>query len=164
VGKRISRPVDVDPVTWFWAGFQRNESGCLEWQHGCTAAGYGLGAADVIKGVRYAHRIAWTLTNGPIPDGLCVLHRCDNPPCADPDHLFLGTRADNMHDKTAKGRQGAHRAPRPWLAKLTGAQVLGVLLRLDGGETQQAIATRYGVSRGNIRDIATGMTWSHYSL
>lgn len=55
-------------------------------------------------GMRLAHRIAWTITRGPIPDGLCVLHRCDNPPCIDPEHLFLGTVQDNNADRDAKGR------------------------------------------------------------
>jgi HNH endonuclease len=54
--------------------------------------------------VDYAHRVAWTFTRGEIPEGMCVLHSCDNPACINPDHLWLGTQGDNMHDKAAKGR------------------------------------------------------------
>ena len=65
---------------------------------------FGHGAAWV-KGRQYrSHRFVWEATRGPIPDGLCVLHRCDNPPCCNPMHLFLGTKADNSHDRHAKGR------------------------------------------------------------
>jgi hypothetical protein len=75
---------------------------CEEWPAGRSDEGYGY--------VRWenrqwqAHRLQWVLVNGPIPEGLCVLHRCDNPPCVNPDHLFLGTRRDNNADMVAKSR------------------------------------------------------------
>jgi hypothetical protein len=75
---------------------------CLEWQAGCDRFGYGrLKRASKRE---YAHRIAWKFANGPIPSGLYVLHKCDNPPCVNSDHLFLGTIADNNADMVAKGR------------------------------------------------------------
>ena len=79
---------------------------CLEWTGYTRAFGYGQLMVDG-KCVG-THRVAWTLANGPIPDGICVLHRCDNPPCCEPAHLFLGTAADNTADMIAKGR---HRSP-----------------------------------------------------
>lgn len=80
--------------------------GCLEWTACSTPAGYGNirnGASVVL-----AHRVAWELVNGPIPDGISVLHHCDNPPCCNVDHLFLGTHADNSADMISKGRGQGH--------------------------------------------------------
>jgi HNH endonuclease len=82
------------------------ESPCIEWTK-FRLRGYGL---QKFRGkTRLAHRVAWMLANGEIPDGLCVLHRCDNPPCVNVDHLFLGTHADNVADKMAKGRHPSQR-------------------------------------------------------
>ncbi len=86
----------------FWAKVQKSD-GCWVWQ-GCIVRRYGVLGHDG-KQVK-AHRVAWGLTNGPIPNGLSVLHKCDNPPCVRPDHLFLGTQLDNMRDCSAKGRSG----------------------------------------------------------
>jgi hypothetical protein len=87
--------------------------GCWEWQGSRVSNGYGH-----INGIGngYAHRAAWELTYGPIPDGLQVLHRCDNPPCVRLDHLFIGTTLDNMRDRDAKGR-GRGGPNRPSLQK-----------------------------------------------
>lgn len=81
---------------------------CWVWLRHKKANGYGQTSAP---GTRYAHRRAWELANGPIPIGLWVLHRCDNPPCVNPQHLFLGNRADNVRDMVSKGRHGFHRHP-----------------------------------------------------
>ena len=77
-------------------------SGCHLWTGGIFGSGYGA----VWDGGRHlgAHRLAWELARGPVPAGLCVLHRCDNPPCVNPSHLFLGTKGDNNRDKISKGR------------------------------------------------------------
>lgn len=76
---------------------------CWQWTGGCFVSGYGQ--IKVAGKPWKAHRLAWTLTNGEVPDGLFVLHRCDNPKCVRLDHLFLGTNADNSADMVAKGRQ-----------------------------------------------------------
>lgn len=84
-------------------GLVRALNGCLEWTGATNPAGYGLINVDG-KAV-LTHRLAWTLANGPILDGLHVLHHCDNPPCGETEtHLFLGTDADNRADMAAKGR------------------------------------------------------------
>ena len=96
----------------FTAGLAEMPNGCLEWTLS-TRYGYGqVSRGRTGQGVALTHRLAWELANGPIPDGMCVLHHCDNPPCCQTNptegypegHLFLGTRADNMRDKVAKGR------------------------------------------------------------
>lgn len=102
------------------------------------------------------HRLAWELTNGPVPDGLFVLHTCDNPPCCNPGHLFLGTRADNSADMKSKGRQ-THGEKNP-RAVLTWEQV--VAMRSIG----QAVPTKdlagmMGVSPRTVRDVLEGRTW-----
>jgi hypothetical protein len=104
-------PQYAPPPERLAAGLVRMPNGCLEWTK-CTLKGYGQMHVDGVTTL--THRLAWTLANGPIPDGLCVLHHCDNPPCCEtapseeyPEgHLFLGTKADNMLDMAAKGRAG----------------------------------------------------------
>lgn len=91
----------ADRIPRFWARVQKGD-GCWEWQGTRIAHGYGrlrVGSERVL-----AHRYSWRITNGPIPAGMSVLHRCDNPPCVRPDHLFLGTQLDNNRDRSAKGR------------------------------------------------------------
>jgi hypothetical protein len=94
----------------FWAKVKKGES-CWLWAAWRLPSGYG----QIRAGERLlrAHRVAWELTNGPIPDGLCVLHNCpggDNPACVNPAHLWLGTNAENTHDMVAKGRYARHNA------------------------------------------------------
>lgn len=86
----------------FWTRLEKTEGGCMVWTKSKNADGYGLlswkSRADK------AHRVAYELANGPIPEGMKVLHRCDNPPCCNPAHLFVGTQADNVKDCLSKGR------------------------------------------------------------
>ena len=99
----------IPPEKRFWMQVHKS-SGCWVWVGNRIPQGYGtIGVGG--KPVR-AHRYSWELHNGPIPDGLFVLHRCDNPPCVRPDHLFLGTALDNSRDCVDKGRhRGRERLP-----------------------------------------------------
>src|SRR5580765_716561 len=106
--------------------------------------------------VQTASRVAWKLYRGPIPDGLHVLHRCDNPLCVNPAHLFLGTSADNSADKVRKGR--APRGAANHLATLTEGVVRQVH---DATGTCDDVALRFGLGRSQVSRIRRGETWRH---
>lgn len=99
-----------------------------------------------------AHRVAYELAHGPIPDGLNVLHRCDNPPCVNPAHLFLGTFQDNVDDMIAKGRS----APRSTLTK---ARVEQIREQFSKGAAKRAIARDFGVTHRTVALIVNHVTW-----
>lgn len=101
--RRRRGPADRSPVTRLRRKLVVTDSGCHEF-NGCrNEHGYGAMRGGDGRTV-LAHRLAWELANGPVPEDMCVCHRCDNPPCCNLDHLFLGTHADNMRDRDAKGR------------------------------------------------------------
>ena len=130
------------------------ESGCWEWTGTLKFDGYGL----MRHPVKYvgAHRISYEIFRGPIPDGMQVLHRCDNRKCINPGHLFLGTNADNVADKVKKGRQRRHRGESNPNSKLS---IDDVSLIRSSSETGIELARKYGVTRTCISDIRTGKTW-----
>lgn len=88
----------IRPST-FWSHVAMTDDGCWTWTNGRNRHGYGIQCHTL------AHRVAWSMTYGPIPDGLCVRHRCDNPPCVRPDHLELGTQMQNIRDMDERGRR-----------------------------------------------------------
>ncbi len=151
----------------FWSTVAIGD-GCWEWTGGLAdfeGLRYGRFCRD--GGVFLAHREAWAQERGPIPAGMCVLHRCDNPKCVRPSHLFLGTRTDNSRDKVAKGRQArgerlSRSLPRGEKhpgARLTNAQVVEMrALYASGGHTHEALARRFGCSKGNVGWIVRGDT------
>jgi hypothetical protein len=130
----------------FWAKVRRGDS-CWEWTGSPTHYGYG-----VFCGL-YVHRLTWADLIGPIPDGTLVLHRCDNRICVNPDHLFLGTHADNTKDMLSKGREA--RGSRLPQTRLSAEDVIAIR-RLKGTMTQQAIALRFGVRQNTVSRILSG--------
>jgi len=131
---------------------------CWTWKAFCNQKGYGmlwwLGKSD------RAHRVAWTLTNGAIPDAICVLHSCDNPPCCNPSHLFLGTNLENTQDRVSKGRNGDISGEKHPRHKLTSLEVSGIRLRYSqGGITQRQLADEFNMSQGTIGAILRGKIW-----
>jgi hypothetical protein len=107
-----------------------------------------------------AHRVAWTLHHGQIPDGMSICHHCDNPPCVRPDHLFVGTHGDNCRDKISKGREAHVRGSENGQAKLTEAEVLQIRA-LAPTMLQQQIADKFGISRKQIWAIVHRKKWAH---
>lgn len=128
---------------------------CHPWT---AATDKGYGRIGVAGRSLKAHRVGWELLHGPIPPGLQVLHRCDNPPCQNERHWFLGTHADNMADKNAKGRGtgGAPPGERNGRAKLSAEQVTAIRASI---EPQRALAARFGVSGPQISRIRRGHLW-----
>lgn len=134
---------------------------CVEWTGATSEKGYGkIGRGRSGEGQLLTHRAAYELACGPIPDGLNVLHRCDNPPCCNVEHLFLGTTAGNAADMAAKGR--STRGERHALVALTGAQVVEMRrLWAVGGVTQTEIAEQFNTTKANVSQIVRGKKWKH---
>lgn len=152
--KRIGRP----PVP-LRERFERQfipepNSGCWLWIGALCGRGYGT-IKDEHRVMRRATRVSWELHYGPIPDGLCILHKCDNPVCVNPEHLFPGTNADNTRDMFAKGRTHDMRGRN---AKLTPSQVLAIK---NDGRAGTEIAAQYGVSAATISNIRLGKRWGY---
>ena len=108
----------------------------------------------------YAHRISYEVFIGPIPDGMNVLHDCDNPPCCNPGHLFLGTQAVNIADRDAKGRQRSLKGSKSPNAKLTESDIPKIRSRLARGFSKAEVAEEFRVSRAAIWKIDVGQNWA----
>jgi hypothetical protein len=130
------------------------ENGCIEWHGSANGKGYGM---MVYKGrIHAAHRVSWQEHRGEIPSGLLVLHRCDNPRCVNPEHLFLGTNQDNMNDMKKKGRQYTPKGEEHKRSKLTWDAVRHIR---TSGEGQKALALRFNVTEQTIWWVKSGKGW-----
>src|SRR5580765_4132099 len=128
-------------------------SGCWLWTAAVLKDGYGHIAAGGRHGMYLqAHRASWEIHRGPIPPGVCVLHKCDTPSCVNPDHLFLGTQLENIADRHAKGRS---RAPR----KLTAGALKEIRARVVAGETRRDLAEEFGVDPSTVSRAISGNTY-----
>lgn len=172
----LSRPAKIEWFRGLILSCKRTERGCIEWPGPRNGAGYGIvGSGRGVQG--RAHRLAWAVTNGMTsPGDLCVCHRCDNPACFNPAHLFVGTKRDNTRDMMAKGRmvpppvhrgdshplrarpETAMRGERNGMARLSAGQAAEIY---QSTLTCTAAQRRYGVSESTILDIRAGRTWRH---
>jgi hypothetical protein len=132
---------------------------CMEWPRARKFDGYGK-VRHKGKQLR-AHRVAFELTCGPIAPGLQVLHECDNPACFRPNHLFLGTNAENRVDSVRKGRHRAPRGEASGRSRLTEDQVREIRDLMSKGATQRPVARLFGVSQSAISLIYRGINWAH---
>jgi hypothetical protein len=131
-------------------------TGCWNFQ-GCLVGNYGYGQIDLGGGMRaYAHRVAWALVHGPIPDDKLVLHSCDNGRCVNVEHLRLGTQAENVHESLQKGRYNAYGHQ-----KLDARKVLAIRTAAANGEAQGTIAARFGIARNTVSQVVNHKTWAH---
>jgi hypothetical protein len=134
--------VAIGPGCWIWTGKVRKN---------------GYGAIQINGRGGYAHRFSWELHFGAIPKGHSVCHTCDNPACVRPDHLFVGTTADNNSDMWRKdrGRHGEHHP----CSKLTAEDVREIRRLVAAGVRRSEIADRFGITRNHLVKIASGRSW-----
>jgi hypothetical protein len=143
----------------FWSKVQPGD-GCWEWQGSRDRDGYGIIGASRHQRAKRAHRVSWELHNGqPVPDGLDVLHHCDNKPCVNPAHLYTGTDSDNARDAVERGRLNPRHGRLNPNAKLTRDDVEAILAAVAGGETQTSVARRYGISQPHVSELVRGVSW-----
>ena len=138
-------------------GYAIVTNGCWEWQRSFMEDGY---ARIRFGGKDYrASRIMWEVTHGePIPKGLFACHKCDNPKCVNPDHIFLGTAKDNMQDAARKGRTNKPLPEESPNAKLTWEQVRAIREELKSSTTR-AVAKKYGMGKSTIQQIGANESW-----
>jgi len=145
--KRFWAKVDISGDCWLWKAWRK-------------PSGYGQFRFNGIN--MHAHRVAWMLTNGNIPEGMCVLHRCDNPPCCNPDHLRLGTQQENIADRDSKGRHKALRGEEQGSSKLNDDSIREIrTLYATGLLSQKDLADGFGVSQATVSSIVLRKSWGH---
>lgn len=150
------------------------KTGCHEWHAGLTKCGYGQFRVD--GKVMKAHRVSWMLFCGEIPGGMFVCHRCDNPRCVNPDHLFVGSQSDNMADMKVKGRgfvqsgvTWQHARPDDVLrgedapsVKISKSAVESIFAENDGSwGIRSRLGRKYGISPQHVGRILDGKAWAH---
>lgn len=147
-------------ITRFWSKVSKDDT-CWLWVS-TTTRGYGRMSVGGSGGrmVR-AHRMSYELAHGAIPEGMNVCHRCDNPRCVNPSHLFLGTQHDNMRDMVAKGRATKGCGEHVGTAKLTATEVVSIRSLAAQGATFAEIGRRYSVSKTMVRLIVRRQFWQH---
>lgn len=135
-------------------------SGCWIWQGTISRTGYGqMRLRD--EATLLAHRLSYEFHVGPIPAGMCVLHRCDNRRCINPDHLFLGTKGDNNRDRSSKGRSYRQTGAAHYSSKLTDDDVLEMRELRRKGVSLSELSKRFGIVQSRVSTICNRKAWTH---
>jgi len=147
--------------TRFWSKVEiKDFFDCWNWTANKTPQGYGRFQLKRKKSVS-AHRLAWELTYGKIPNGLHVLHKCNNPSCVNPSHLKLGTNQDNVDDKLRANRQPHICGQNVATSKLTESQVREIFALLAEHRSYKEIAERFSISTHSVSNFNIGISWKH---
>lgn len=147
---RFWQYVNKTDACWLWTGTK------MPFGHGQIIDGPKSRGGKLVL----AHRVSWEMHHGEIPDGLCVCHRCDVPACVRPNHLFLGTHADNMQDCASKSRN--HHGESHFFAKMTPDLVREIRTRYaNGGISQSTLAKEYGLFQTTVSELIRHKTWKH---
>lgn len=133
----------------------------LDWMWNGNLDSHGYGQLKIGGKTLLAHRVSYQIHNGEIPEGLHVLHDCDIRNCVNPEHLHLGTNADNVRERMERGKSTAHRGEEHGRAKLTAKQVQDIRARFNNGETQLSLGREYGVNQTHISRIVNKVEWRH---
>lgn len=164
----------------FLARCKPQPSGCIEWQGNVNNQSYGVLRASINgepRKIVQAHRYAWFRAHGNVPKNMCICHKCDNRECVNVEHMFLGTWADNNHDRSQKGRSGSrvytdaererystmNQGEKNNSAKLTEDKVREIKL-LRGTMPRKAVAEKFGVTVACIKSIYGGYTWKRVKI
>ena len=140
----------------FWEKVEKSDD-CWLWTSGKNKFGYGQFRLE--GRTRAAHRVAWELTHGPIPEGMCVLHACDVRHCVRPDHIWLGTHNENTQDMLEKGRHTPTKGERNGMSDLCELDVW--LIRNIEGQPHQVIADWFGIHKATVSKIKLYQRWRH---
>lgn len=147
----------LNPIDYFATKFQvgsRND--CWIWNAGRDDRNYGAFQTKLFPNERRAHRIMWLFEHGEIPEDKWVLHHCDDPPCVNPNHLYLGTSRDNVDDRVKRGRGGSFKGKHTWLRRYSDLEVEAMRKMRDEDWTFQAIADQFGCTPSNVLLICRG--------
>ena len=142
----------------FWSYVKKTQE-CWIWTGPLSCYGYGvlsIGHRGQVK----AHRLSWEIHNGPVPKGLCVLHKCDVRDCVNPYHLWLGTKGENTLDMVAKGRNAVSFGSKNGCSNLKEDDIPRIRYARSCGDSYADIGRKYGVTGCMIRRIITGLAWS----
>lgn len=158
-GPRGKYHMKKSPEQRFWEKVdRRGEDECWPWK--AHRDDFGYGTIYIGKHER-SHRATWMFCRGPIPEGMCVCHRCDNPWCCNPNHLLVATKGDNNRDMFQKGRDRLPKGEEVFCAKLKATDIPQIRFRLKCGDTLAEVASVFSVHPCTISDVKQGRSWTH---